>query len=146
MKERYIRQVRHYLVLPRKQKREVLRDLEEIFSSAIKHGESESQIIERLGDPEEYARNVEGSLGNHFGGAALVGLIVSCVVCVGAVALFISTLNLWVPQNAIGSAQGSTSIQIVGAIDLSPLLLVAVGIALVCATYFGLKVYRSKRK
>lgn len=146
MKERYIRQVGHYLVLPRKQKREVLRDLEEIFASALKHGESESQVIERLGAPEEYAQNVQGSLGKHWGGPALVGLVLSCVVCAGAVALFVSTLELWVPANAIGFAQGSTSVQVVGNVNLSPLFLAVAGITLVCAAYFGLKVYRGRKR
>ena len=34
MKEEYIRRVKGHLPLPRQQKREVLRDLEEIFASA----------------------------------------------------------------------------------------------------------------
>ena len=120
MKESYIQQVKRHLTLTRKQKQEVLRDLEEIFASALEHGESEDQVIARLGTPEEYARSVEGPLEKRRGGTALVGLVVSCVVCVGAVALFLSTQTLWVPEDAIGYAQGSTSIQVAGSVDLSP--------------------------
>ena len=90
MKESYIQQVKRHLTLTRKQKQEVVRDLEEIFASALEHGESEDQVIARLGTPEEYARSVEGPLEKRRGGTALVGLVVSCVVCVGAVALFLS--------------------------------------------------------
>ena len=145
MKEQYIRQVKHHLTLPRRQKREVLRDLEEIFASALEHGESESQVIARLGDPENYARSVEGPLDKRRGGAAIVGLAVSCVVCVGAVALFLSTLHLWVPQDAIGYAQGSTSIQIAGGFDLSPLLLVLGAAGLVSVVWFAWRLYKLRK-
>ena len=144
MKEQYIRQVKHHLYLPRKQKQEVLRDLEEIFASAQEHGETENQVMERLGDPKEYAHEVQKPLDQRRGGTALVGLVLSCIVCVGAVALFLSTLQTWVPQNTIGAAQGSTSIQIVGGVDISPLLLVIAALALVCGAYCGLRVYRSR--
>ncbi len=144
MKEQYIRQVKHSLFLPRKQKREVLRDLEESFASAQEHGETEAQVIERLGDPKEYAREVQKPLDQRKGGGTLVGLVLSCIVCVGAVALFLTTLEVWVPQNAIGSAQGSTSIQILGGFDLSPLLLVIAALALICGSYCGLRIYRSR--
>ena len=40
MKESYIQQVKRHLTLTRKQKQEVLRDLEEIFASALEHVES----------------------------------------------------------------------------------------------------------
>ena len=75
MKEQYIRQVKHHIYLPRKQKQEVLRDLEEIFASAQEHGETESQVMERLGDPKEYAREVQNPLDQRRGGTALVGLL-----------------------------------------------------------------------
>lgn len=145
MKESYIQQVKRHLTLTRKQKQEVLRDLEEIFASALEHGESEDQVIARLGTPEEYARSVEGPLEKRRGGAALVGLVVSCVVCVGAVALFLSTQTLWVPKDAIGYAQGSTSIQVTGSVDLSPLLLILGAAGLVGAAWFAWRLYRLKK-
>ena len=94
--------------------------MEEIFASAQEHGESESQVIARLGDPKTYAREVAGPLGRRRGGLTLVGLVLSCSVCVGAFSLFLSTAELWVPGDAIGHAQGSTSIQVLGAVDLLP--------------------------
>ena len=51
MKEQYIRQVEKELNLSRKAKTEVVRDLNEIFNSAVEHGETEQQVIERLGTP-----------------------------------------------------------------------------------------------
>ena len=142
MKEQYIRQVAHHLSLPRKQKREVLRDLQEIFASALEHGESENQVIARLGDPQEYARGVEAPLEKRSGKGFLLGLILSCVLCVGAVILFLSTLNFWVPANAIGWGQSSTSIQVADGVDFSPLLLILAAVGLVCAVWFALRLYR----
>lgn len=142
MKEQYIRQVAHHLSLPRKQKREVLRDLQEIFASALEHGESENQVIARLGDPQEYARGVEAPLEKRSGKGFLLGLILSCVLCVGAVILFLSTLNFWVPANAIGWGQSSTSIQVAGGFDFSPLLLILAAVGLVCAVWFAFRLYR----
>ena len=55
MKEQYIRQVSRALAVPRKQKNDILRDLEEAFASAKEHGETEEQVIERLGEPSEFA-------------------------------------------------------------------------------------------
>ena len=53
MKEQYIKQVEKELSLPRKMKKEVVRDLNEVFASAMEHGETEQQIIQRLGTPKE---------------------------------------------------------------------------------------------
>ena len=44
MKEQYIRQVEKELNLSRKAKTEVVRDLNEIFNSAVEHGETEQQL------------------------------------------------------------------------------------------------------
>ena len=61
MKQEYIRQVGRRLRLRRKQKTAVLRDLEEIFASAYEHGETEEQVIQRLGPPSEYPPAWKGS-------------------------------------------------------------------------------------
>ncbi len=55
MKEQYIKQVEKELSLPRKMKKEVVRDLNEVFASAMEHGETE-QIIQRLGDAKRICR------------------------------------------------------------------------------------------
>ena len=49
MKEQYIKQVEKELSLPHKAKKEVVRDLNEVFASALEHGETEQQVIQRLG-------------------------------------------------------------------------------------------------
>ena len=55
MKEQYIKQVVKELHLSRKAKSEVVRDLNEIFASAVEHGETEQQVVERLGTPKDFA-------------------------------------------------------------------------------------------
>ena len=86
MKQEYIRQVGRRLRLRRKQKTAVLRDLEEIFASAYEHGETEEQVIQRLGPPSEYAASVEGQLPSKGNGLLWAGSMPAGVPCVhGAV-------------------------------------------------------------
>ena len=63
MKEQYIKQVEKELSLPRKMKKEVVRDLNEVFASAMEHGETEQQIIQRLGTPREFADSTAEQFG-----------------------------------------------------------------------------------
>lgn len=65
MKERYIKQVKKEfgLCLSRKKRNEIIRDLNEIFASALEHGETEQQVIERLGTPNDFAKN---TIDHHF--------------------------------------------------------------------------------
>lgn len=146
MKEEYIRRVGRLLALPGKQKREVLRDLEEIFASGAEHGETEQGVIQRLGTPEEYIAGIELSLGKPRPGGKLAGLVLSCVACVVCFGLFWAAQRPWVPQEAIGFAQGSTSIQVEGAVDLSPVLLVLGVAALALAVFFLWKLLRGRRE
>lgn len=63
MKEQYIKQGEKELSLPRKMKKEVVRDLNEVFASAMEHGETEQQIIQRLGTPKEFADSTAEQFG-----------------------------------------------------------------------------------
>jgi len=47
MKEQYMRQAKRQLKVPRRKKREILRDLEESFAPAAEHGETERQVLDR---------------------------------------------------------------------------------------------------
>lgn len=62
-KEQYIRQVKKVLTVPRAKKEEILRDLQEAFDSALEHGETEQDVIERLGSPTEFAGDIEDQRG-----------------------------------------------------------------------------------
>ena len=58
MKQQYIRRVKKALNLPREQKAEVLRDLDEAFASALEHGETERQVIELSANSSGWARRM----------------------------------------------------------------------------------------
>lgn len=144
MKQEYIRQVGRRLRLRRKQKTAVLRDLEEIFASAYEHGETEEQVIQRLGPPTEYAASVEGQLPSKGSGLLWAGLVVCLLVCLVSMGLFALARQPWVPEDAIGFAQGTTGIQVAGGFGLSPLLLALAGLAL--AVFFLWKLLRGRRE
>ena len=146
MKQEYIQQVGRALPLPGKQKREVLRDLEELFASAAEHGESEVQVLDRLGSPEEYAKEVldQTSYVPKPGKAAL-GLALSALVCGVCLALFLWSQSGRLPEDAIGGAVGSTGIQVAGGVDLSSLLLVAAAVGLVGAVFFAFWLLRKRK-
>ena len=89
MKEQYIKQVEKELSLTRKAKKEVVRDLNEVFASALEHGETEQQVIERLGTPKEFAENTAEQLGiDSAAPQKRKGIISSVAALVVAVAAF----------------------------------------------------------
>ena len=63
MRRRYIRRVERALRLSDEEKHEIIRDLQEIFTSAAEHGETEEQVIARLGSPKEYVHQIHEQLG-----------------------------------------------------------------------------------
>ena len=134
MKEQYIKQVEKELCLPRKEKKEVVRDLNEVFASALEHGETEQQVIERLGTPKEFAENTAEQLGiDSTAPQKRKGIISSIVALVTAITAFVicATAKVGkVPDGAIGQADATTNIQIEGAFafDISQILL-AIGFA-----------------
>lgn len=146
MKEEYIRRVKGHLPLPRRQKREVLRDLEEIFASAGEHGENEAQVLDRLGSSEEYAKEVLTQTGYvPRPRKAALGLALSALVCGVCLALFLWSQSGRLPENAIGGAVSSTNIQVTGGVDLSPLLLVLAAVGLVGAVFFAFWLLRKRK-
>lgn len=146
MKQEYIQQVGRALPLPGKQKREVLRDLEELFASAAEHGETEAQVISRLGTPAEYAKEVLDQTGYvPKPGKAALGLALSALVCGVCLALFLWSQSGRLPEDAIGGAMGSTGIQVAGGVDLSPLLLVLAAVGLMGAVFFALWLLRKRK-
>lgn len=84
MKEQYIRQVKKELHASRKRKNEVARDLNEIFASAAEHGETERQVVERLGTPKEFADSAAESFGVENCARRNRKGILSCVVSLAA--------------------------------------------------------------
>ncbi len=100
MKEQYIKQVEKELSLTRKAKKEVVRDLNEVFASALEHGETEQQVIERLGTPKEFAENTAEQLGiDSAAPQKRKGIISSVAALVVAVAAFVICATAKVREN-----------------------------------------------
>ena len=131
MREKYIKQVKKELAVSRKLKNEILRDLNEAFDSAIEHGETEEQIIDRLGMPEDFVENVEETTG--FNRAQykkrrkkLIGICCSCGIAIFCFITVLVARNSTLPDNVIGQADAMTSITVNGSFifNISTILLI----------------------
>ena len=102
MKEQYIKQVEKELSLTRKAKKEVVRDLNEVFASALEHGETEQQVIERLGTPKEFAENTAEQLGIDSAAPqkrkGIISSVAALVVAVAAFVIYATTQSGKVPD------------------------------------------------
>ena len=148
MKEKYINQVKRELAVSKKQKKEVLRDLDEVFTSALEHGETEQQVIARLGSPKDFAGNIHEQLGIDCLAQQrrknLLHITIAALAAVAAFSISFLIKALRIPQNVIGQADAMTSIKIEGtAIDpvtlFSLLGIVAVVVVILSAVRFILK-------
>lgn len=130
MKEHYIKQVKRELLISRRQKNDVLRDLDEVFTSAMEHGETEQQVIKRLGSPKDFAISTEEQLGIDRTALRkrnnIIFIIISIGVSVLAFVLFGTLHSKQLPDGVIGQADAMTNIRIngTGAIDPSLIFLV----------------------
>ncbi len=134
MKEEYIKQVEKELFLPRKAKKEVMRDLNEAFASALEHGETEQQVIQRLGTPKEFADSTAEQFGIDNTSSkkqkGIISALVALIIAAIAFSIYAVTRLGKVPEGTIGQVNATTNIQIQGAlgIDVSQITL-AVGFA-----------------
>ena len=124
MKERYIRQALRKMKVSPQKKKEIARDLEEIFASAAEHGESEQAVMERLGTPEEYAAGISGQLPGKRRSVlrltfiAATAALSSCFMFLG---ICMRTATIREPKG------GSASIGIIGGADGPTSILVTAG-------------------
>ena len=138
MKQQYIRQVKKALNLPREQKAEVLRDLDEAFASALEHGETERQVIERLGTPDEFADSIHEQLGiacpDRRGRKRRICIALTALVSAIAFSIAFFMRVERPAQNIIGQADAMTNMQIVGSgVDMFWLMIALGCIALAAA-------------
>ena len=152
MSERYIQEVSRALCLPKRRRREVLRDLREIFESAAEHGETEAQVIARLGAPREFAQGAMEEMGvdprSHLRRRRLLTIVLPlflALACAGAAWLLRAQLP---PKNVIGGAEAMTGIQVVSdaPFALWQALLAVALIAAICAVVFALHELKNRRK
>lgn len=138
MKQQYIRRVKKALNLPREQKAEVLRDLDEAFASALEHGETERQVIERLGTPDEFADSIHEQLGiacpDRRGRKRRICIALTALISAIAFAIAFFMRAERPAQNIIGQADAMTNMQIVGSgVDMFWLVIALGCIALAAA-------------
>ena len=148
MKEQYIRQVEKELNLSRKAKTEVVRDLNEIFNSAVEHGETEQQVIERLGTPQEFANSTAEQFGIDNSVPKKRKWIISSVVAIVAFLIYATAKSGKVPEGAIGQADAMTNIQVNGdfIFDASQIILLVGIIAFAFATIQIIRAVHNNRR
>lgn len=152
MKENYIKQVEKELLLSRKAKKEVVRDLNEVFASALEHGETEQQVIERLGTPKEFADNTAEQLGIYNTAPqkrkGVISSVIALIVSIVAFIVYAVAKTQQVPDGAIGQADAQTNIQVEGAFsfDASQIILMVGIIAAVIAVVQITKTIRKIRR
>ena len=144
MKEQYIKQVEKELNLSRKAKTEVVRDLNEIFASATEHGETEQQVIERLGTPKEFADSTAEQFGIDNSAPQIISSVTSLVVAVVAFVIYATAKSDKVPDGAIGQADAMTNIQVEGTFgfDASQVILV---VGIIAVTFAVIQIIRTVR-
>ena len=152
MKEQYIRQVYRELSLPRKLKKEVVRDLKEAFDSALEHGETQQQVIRRLGTPKEFADSAAEQFGVDNTASkkrkAILSALIALIFAAAAFFMYAVTQSGKAPEGAIGQADAATNIRIVGAMefDVSRIILAAGLAAAVLAVLLVIRAIRTGRR
>lgn len=156
MKAQYIKQVKKHLQVSGNAKKEIVRDLEEIFSSAAEHDETEAAVIERLGEPEKYAAEANRAFGcENKGKSSIVGMIIKVLVAAVAlvftvycVILYNLTRSPMFSAGIIGGSDGPTTIILTN--PNTPggggIFLIFAGVALILFVLMLVSLVRSKRK
>ena len=149
MKDQYIKQVEKELHLSRKATAEVVRDLNEIFASATEHGETEQQVIERLGSPKEFADSTAEQFGVDNAATqrrkGIVSSVAALVIAVAAFVIYATTKSGKVPDGAIGQADATTNIQIEGAFGFDALQIILV-VGVIATVFAIVQIIRTTRK
>ena len=149
MKEKYIKQVKKRLAVPSSKRKTVLQDLEKTFASAAEHGETEQQVIARLGTPEQFAAGIEEKLGIDRKKRLKTRTIIWTTICL-VVAVIGFSVYLTIQQEMIGAigiiggADGPTAIIVSGSgIDV-PLVMLMIAAAAVVLAVIGIVRYLLK--
>lgn len=130
-------------------KDEILRDLQEAFDSALEHGETEQDVIERLGSPAEFAGDIEDQRGikrKRHGKTALIWVL--ALLSAALFAVYAASRMMRPPENTIGQADAMTSIQVYcDGLPVVPALLLLLGTAAgVAAVILAVRYIRERRK
>lgn len=149
MKEKYIKQVKKRLAVPSSKRKTVLQDLEKTFASAAENGETEQQVIARLGTPEQFAAGIEEQFGIDRKKRLKTRTIIWTTICL-VVAVIVFSVYLTIQQEMIGAigiiggADGPTAIIVSGpGIDV-PLVMLMIAAAAVVLAVIGIVRYLLK--
>ena len=151
MKEKYIKQVKKRLAVPSSKRKTVLQDLEKTFASAAENGETEQQVIARLGTPEQFAAGIEEQFGidrkKRLKTRTVVWTIIWLVVAVVGFLVYLTIRQQQELNGAlgiIGGADGPTAIIVSGpGIDV-PLVMLMIAAAAVVLAVIGIVRYLLK--
>ena len=149
MKDKYIKSVKKELRFAGKKKADILNDLNETFESGIEHGESEQDIIQRLGTPVEFVCDIYEQMGIDITAKEKMQLKIRAIISFTIfVILFgcIVVLNFSaLPDGVIGQADALTCIQVDGnGISVVTLLIALCTIAFVVAVINTTRYFRNK--
>ncbi|MBR1757492.1 MAG: hypothetical protein IJ744_02030 [Lachnospiraceae bacterium] len=137
MKDQYIMQVRKMLSVSQKKKHEIIRDLEEIFASAREHEESDQEVIDRLGSPQDYVESIQAQLEIRPRSIKKNLLPVYIASFIGILFLVIFAISFIVrtkTKGIIGQAVSTTSIVLNTSLySWLPIMLLALGIMIMIA-------------
>lgn len=137
MKDQYIMQVRKMLSVSQKKKHEIIRDLEEIFASAREHEESDQEVIDRLGSPQDYVESIQAQLEIRPRSIKKNLLPVYVASFIGILCLVIFAISSIVrtkTKGIIGQAVSTTSIVLnTSQYSWLPIMLLALGIMIMIA-------------
>lgn len=148
MKEQYMKQVKKELHLSRKEKMEVLRDLNEIFASAVEHGETEQQVIERLGTPKDFADSTAEQFGIDNTASqkrkGIMANVAALLIAAVSFVIYATAKSGRTPEGAIGQADAMTNIQVQGlGFDILQIIL---GVGVIAVAFAMIQIIRAVRK
>ena len=149
MRRQYIQRVKRALCLSKEEKQEMIRDLQELFDSAVEHGETEEEVIARLGSPKEYVYHIHEQLGKmdeiqkrrktriRMG---ILWLLAVVLFLAGGIPLYLRTL-----AHMIGQADAMTQIQVSGSwIDPAWILMLLGVLSLAAGIYLWIRHLRKR--
>lgn len=141
MKQKYIRSVVRKLKVSKSRKKEIIRDLNEIFNSGLENNETEQQIIERLGSAKEFAASInEDGEKKERPWYVLIPLILSIVFFAAYALIKLNRSS----DDIIGWADSTTNIQLdAAAFDARSVTFV---MGIVCLIIFAVSLFIHIRK
>ena len=118
----------------------------------MEHGETEQQVIERLGTPQEFANSTAEQFGIDNSVPKkrkwIISSVISLVVAIVAFLIYATAKSGKVPEGAIGQADAMTNIQVNGdfIFDASQIILLVGIIAFVFATIQIIRAVHNNRR